>query len=184
MSLLAQVFATPGPWYGGSLVAGCFTLLGAMLGAGSAVSSAVLLDRRKAQREENSAKEARRRDAYLRILTYLALTRDELRRAIDERRPFNHQFVNEREQAELDALSELDTSQQFRHLLRLWPDAFHAALNTYEDLRLTELRIRESESEEHAAREILARQLEEHLRELRTVIEDIRRRARTDTSSS
>lgn len=110
MFRVAQQVAVSPPWWATVVIAGLFTLLGAIL----TLTVTVTLDRRKAARDARMAREVRAREAYLRILTWVTHIKDELRRTIDGRREFNHALVDEREQASLGALSQLDTGPQFR----------------------------------------------------------------------
>ncbi|GGQ86644.1 hypothetical protein GCM10010166_65980 [Couchioplanes caeruleus subsp. azureus] len=109
----AAAAASQGPWW----VTPTIALAGALLGAVMTLFTTFQLDSRKAKREADLAEQGRRREAYLEILSWLARTRDELRRSIDDRRPFNHAFADETEQGRLDALSELAATPAFRHAL-------------------------------------------------------------------
>jgi hypothetical protein len=172
--LFAATAVSQGPWWATPTAA----LVGALLGAGTTLMTTFLLDSRKAKREADLAEQERRREAYLEILAWLARTRDELRRSIDDRRPFNHAFADKKEQGRLDALSELAATPAFRHALSQWPDAFHAALRSYELF----VSLPEAEPEDLQVRLSVRQQLEEQLKTLQDVIEAVRIQARQDTS--
>jgi hypothetical protein len=176
MSLLAALPAAQGPWWATPAAA----LLGALFGATTTLLATFLIDSRKAQRDAEIAEEGRRREAYMEILSWLARSRDELRRAIEDRRPFNHAFADDREQGRLDALSELAATHEFREALSRWPDAFHEALHTYEKLRS----LPDTDPDDAQAKLDVGHQLEDQLKTLRDVIDRVREQARWDTSSA
>lgn len=95
------------------------------MGSATTLGTTILLDRRKAEREAEIAEQDRRREAYMEILTWLARTRDELREAIDNQRPFNHAFTDGKEAGRLDAMSELAATP---HVRGLQVDAFTAGV--------------------------------------------------------
>ncbi|MEV6848316.1 hypothetical protein [Actinoplanes sp. NPDC051411] len=171
---IAASAVSQGPWWTTPTVA----LIGALVGAATTLLTTFLLDSRRARRDADLAEQGRRREAYLEILSWLARSRDELRRSINDRRPFNHDFVDEREQGRLDALSELAATPEFRHALSQWPDAFQAALRSYKLF----VSLPESTPEELRARRDVGGQLEGELKTLQDIIEAIRIQARRDTA--
>ncbi|BCY06150.1 hypothetical protein [Actinoplanes sp. L3-i22] len=178
MLSLAQPTTAAAPWWATAVIAGCFTLLG----SGATLAVTFALDWRKAARDARTAREVRAREAYLKILPWIAHVRDELRRAIEARRPFDHSIADEREQATLDALSQLDTTPEFRKLLAAWPEVFRAALATYESLAKIEEDIRATRSTEYADRDQHAFRLTAEIEVLAGLIDDLREQARKDTS--
>ncbi|MBB2945352.1 ABC-type transporter Mla subunit MlaD [Actinoplanes lutulentus] len=180
MFRVAQQVAVSPPWWATVVIAGLFTLLGAIL----TLTVTVTLDRRKAARDARMAREVRAREAYLRILTWVTHIKDELRRTIDGRREFNHALVDEREQASLGALSQLDTGPQFRELLRQWPVTFRTLLDAYETLHQTERNLRATSSSEYALRDKQAAYLTDMIDELAELITEMEKQARKDTSMS
>ncbi|MFC7276643.1 hypothetical protein ACFQS1_21855 [Paractinoplanes rhizophilus] len=168
--------AGQGPWWAAPVAA----LLGALLGSGTTLTTTFLLDRRKAERDAVNAEQGRRREAYLEILTWMARARDELRRAINDERSFDDSFADEKEQARLDALTELTATPGFRHALSGWPDALHAALQSNELLRT----LSEDHPDRVEATFAIRDRLERELETLQDIIEAVRIQARRDTSPS
>ncbi len=166
------------------------TIVGGLLGGGFALVVSTIqswrasTERLKSQREGlQAADEARHREAYLMILTWLALSRDQLRRTIDAGQRWTGEYSDEREQAHLDAVAELNTTSEFRALLSDWRPTFRQALLAHEDWYLTRQREKERGVEEADWDKAPARRLEERLGELALLIERIRQQARADTGA-
>jgi hypothetical protein len=164
-------------------------IAGTALGGSIAVVSSLWTASRSASYAREAATRDRKRDAYLEIFGWFSLSRDELRRTIDDKRPWNPDYSDAREQARMDALTETYGGPEFREAVASWPDAFNTARLGYEryrvltganaTVRVADLSVpRLDPKSEQAA--VLRGQIEKDLRHVRSVLANIAEQIRKE----
>jgi gas vesicle protein len=107
-------------------------LWGVLIGGAIATGSGMIIAWQSSKHQRRAAAEALRRDAYAQLLAWFSLARDEIRRTMEAAVEWVGQHSDGREQAKMDALTELYGSEAFRRVGKEWRPAFFALLDAYE----------------------------------------------------
>jgi hypothetical protein len=156
-------------------------LWGVLVGGAIGSVGAALVTLQASRHQHRATVDALRRDGYMQILAWFFLTKDELRRTIEAQVPWAGDYSDGREQARMEALTELHGSTEFRRLTALWSPAFQGLLTAYERWLSDRARLSHGNHDDDHVIAQSRSDLEERQAQLRDVLQRIKQQARRET---